>query len=30
MEFEQALRERRSIRAFKPDPVPEELIREIL
>ena len=30
MEFEQTLRERRSIRAFKSDPVPEELIREIL
>ena len=30
MEFEQVLRERRSIRAFKPDPVPAELIREIL
>ena len=27
MEFEQALRERRSIRAFRSDPVPEELIR---
>ena len=30
MELEQALRERRSIRAFKADPVPEELIREIV
>ncbi len=30
MEFEQALRDRRSIRAFKSDPVPEELIRQIL
>ena len=30
MEFEQALRERRSIRAFTSDPVPEELIGQIL
>jgi nitroreductase len=30
MELQQTLRERRSIRAFTADPVPEELIREIL
>lgn len=30
MQFEQVIRGRRSIRAFKPDPVPDDLIREIL
>ena len=30
MELEQALHERRSIRAFRPDPVPEAIIREVL
>ena len=30
MEFQQVIRERRSIRAFRPDPVPEALIGEII
>jgi len=30
MDLETAIRERRSIRAYKPDPVPQDLIREIL
>jgi nitroreductase len=30
MEILQAIRERKSIRAYKPDPVPKELLREIL
>lgn len=30
MELEQAILERRSIRAFKPDPVPAEVLKEIL
>jgi nitroreductase len=30
MDIKQAVKERRSIRKFKPDPVPESLIREIL
>jgi nitroreductase len=30
MEFESVIRGRRSIRAYKPEPVPEDLVREIL
>ncbi len=30
MRLDDAIRERKSVRAFKPDPVPKELIREIL
>jgi nitroreductase len=30
MKFESVIRDRRSIRRFKPDAVPQELIREIL
>ena len=30
MDLSQAIRERKSIRAFKPDPIPKETIEEIL
>ena len=30
MEFEEAVRSRRSIRAFRPDPVPRKLVEEVI
>ena len=30
MDFETLVRERRSIRGYKPDPVPMEVIREVI